>query len=64
MKSKYNILYLDINNNSTEQLQINATCDIKYMSEGLKKVYSLSKDMCFEIYYFAESSMNKSIKKA
>lgn len=63
MKSKFNILYLDINNKPVEQLKTDANSDIKKMGEGLKTAYSLSKDKCFEIYYFAESSMNKPITK-
>jgi hypothetical protein len=59
MKSKFNILYLDINNKPAEQLTIHADSDVKRMGEGLKTAYSLSKDKCYEIYYFAESSMNK-----
>lgn len=57
-----NILYLDINNQPAEQLKI-GTGDVKRMTEDLKTAYSLSKDKCFEIYYFAESSMNKLIRK-
>lgn len=59
MKSKFNILYLDIDNKPVEQLKIDSESDIKRMGEGLKTAYSLSKDKCFQIYYFMESSINK-----
>lgn len=60
--SKFNILHLDINNKETDQLKIGIG-DVKRMAEDLKTAYSLSKDKCFEIYYYAESSMNKLIQK-
>lgn len=63
MKSKFNILFLDINNQPAEQLKVDPASDVKRMGEGLKTAYNLSKDACYEIYYFMESSMNKSIKK-
>lgn len=63
MATHYNILNLTIEGEAVEKIKIFPETDVKEMAEGLKTAWHLNESkQQWEIFYFAESSMNKQSK--
>jgi len=59
-KRLYNVLHVDVNGEAKERVTIQKGKDVKMMAEGFKAAYELISGYGnWEIFFFAESSMNK-----